>query len=92
MAEAESTEVWRGKVTEKLSHLEQMQTHTHACVEGKHAELLEAFSALSTRITPLETLRAYILGAAYMLVALSPLLWWFVSSRILPFVEKVPVK
>ena len=60
---------------QKIEQLEVDSKAAHARLEAQLAEVLK-------RLVPLEQLRAMVIGAMVVVVALTPLLWWLLTKAV----------
>ncbi len=82
-----SNEEWRYWMRTKIDYLEREILRIHQCIEDRHADISTMVVELGDRMKPLEQLRAMVIGAGVVLVALAPLLWW-VTTKLVMVAEK----
>ena len=80
---------WRYWMRTKIDYLEREMTRIHNCIEDRHQEMSVLIGQIGDRLKPLEQLRAMVLGAGVVILALAPLLWW-VTTKLVVVAEKGP--
>ena len=82
-----SNEEWRYWMRTKIDYLEREMARIHQCIEDRHMDISTMMVDLGNRMKPLEQLRAMVLGAAVVVIAMAPLLWW-VTTKLVAVAEK----